>query len=64
MGHEKESLFITLTTVERHAGLILYDLETILNPYAILIKEGVKGCLLYQLAPGSGKGQTLIDNHD
>jgi hypothetical protein len=45
-------------------GLILYGLETILNPYAVLIKEGVKGCLLYQLAPGSGKGQTLIDNHD
>jgi hypothetical protein len=34
-----------LATVERHSGLILYGLETILYPYAVLFKGVVKaGC--------------------
>ena len=41
--HEAFSLFMPVTTVERHLGLILYGLETILYPYAVLFKEGVKG---------------------
>jgi len=31
-----------LATVERHDGLILYGLETILIPYAVLLKGVVK----------------------
>jgi hypothetical protein len=43
MGHETVSLFMSLATVERLYGLILYGLETILYPYAVLFKERVKG---------------------
>jgi hypothetical protein len=47
------------TTVERPFGLILHDIETILYPYAVLIKGLVQAKSLIQLAPGSGKGQNL-----
>jgi len=43
MRYETFSLFMPLTTVERHDGLILYGLETIQNPYAVLLKGRVKG---------------------
>jgi hypothetical protein len=47
------------TTVERPFGLILHDIETILYPYAVLIKGLVQAKSLIQLAPGSGKGLNL-----
>jgi hypothetical protein len=39
-----------LVTVERLAGLILYGIETILFPYAVLLKGVVQaGCLTSKL---------------
>jgi hypothetical protein len=45
------------TTVERPFGLVLHGIETIQNPYTVLIKGLVQAESLLQLAPGSGKGQ-------
>jgi hypothetical protein len=46
-------------TVERAIALVLHDLETIQNPYAVLFKGMVQTNGLLQLASGSGKGQNL-----
>jgi hypothetical protein len=40
-------------------GPVLHDIETILYPYAVLIKGLVQAKSLIQLAPGSGKGQNI-----
>jgi hypothetical protein len=46
-----------LATVERAIALVLHDLETIQNPYAVLFKGMVQAGGLFQLVSGSGKGQ-------
>jgi hypothetical protein len=46
-------------TVERTIVLILHGLETIQNPYAVLLKGLVQARGLLQLVSGSGKGHNL-----
>jgi len=43
--------------VERAIALILHDIETIQNPYAVLFKGMVQAGGFLQLVSGSGKGQ-------